>query len=62
MHGSALIPPQGRNLFIVDVFHIFDDAITADGRAIVDVAAQPSLTRCKLVSVEIDNLEVSAIV
>ena len=42
----ALIPPQGRNLFIVDVFHIFDDAITADGRAIVDVAAQPSLTRC----------------
>ena len=62
MHGSALIPPQGRNLFIVDVLHIFDDAITADGRAIVDVAAQPSLTRCKLFSVEIDNLEVSAIV
>ena len=42
-------------------FNIFDDAITADGRAIVDVAAQPSLICCKLFSVEIDNLEVSTI-
>jgi hypothetical protein len=39
-----------------------DDAITADGRAIVDVAAQPSPHLLQLFSVKIDNLEVFVII
>jgi hypothetical protein len=46
-----------KELFIVDLFHIFDDAVTADGQAIVDVAAQPSPHLLQLFSVKIDNLE-----